>query len=38
MGIIGVQGQPHELMTLLRIDSAIPLNSGADQEALLCVK
>ncbi len=38
MGIIGVQGQPHELMTLLRIDSAIPLNSGDDQEIVSCVQ
>ncbi|PKG37916.1 STAS domain-containing protein [Psychromonas sp. Urea-02u-13] len=37
MGIIGVQGQPKELMTLLRIDSAIPLNSGHDQELASCV-
>ncbi|WP_022941045.1 STAS domain-containing protein [Psychromonas hadalis] len=37
MGIIGVQGQPHELMTLLRIDSAIPLNSGQDQAVLSCM-
>ena len=38
MGIIGVQGQPHELMTLLHIDSAIPLNSGHDQEVVSCVQ
>lgn len=38
MGIIGVQGQPQELMTLLRIGSAIPLNSVHDQEVLSCVQ
>lgn len=38
MGIIGVQGQPQELMTLLRIGSAIPLNSGHDQAVLSCIQ
>lgn len=41
MEIIGVQGQPQELMKLLRIDSAIPVSS-ADSierklEAELCI-
>ena len=41
MEIIGVQGQPQELMTLLRIDSAIPititLKASELQEYTKCV-
>ncbi|WP_019614105.1 anti-sigma factor antagonist [Psychromonas ossibalaenae] len=37
MEIIGVQGQPQELMKLLRIDSAIPLSlANAQQESIRC--
>ncbi len=40
MEIIGVQGQPQELMKLLRIDSAIPLslalNVETQQETIRC--
>lgn len=31
--IIGVQGQPQELMKLLRINSAIPVSAATDHEA-----
>lgn len=30
MEIVGVQGQPQELMRLLRIDAAIPVSDAAD--------
>ena len=30
--IIGVQGQPQELMTLLRIDAAIPVTATIDRQ------
>lgn len=37
MEIIGAQGQPKELMLLLHIDSAIPVNANdADEEIMQC--
>lgn len=37
MKIIGVQGQPQQLMTLLRIDAAIPLHiSNSEMETMQC--
>lgn len=36
--IIGVQGQPKELMKLLRMDSAIPMQYLAASEEALCAQ
>lgn len=36
MELIGVQGQPKELMTLLRMDSAISMQCAPDSEAMQC--
>ena len=38
MEIIGVQGQPKELMLLLRMDSAITLHCEPDQEVTPCAQ
>lgn len=38
MEIIGVQGQPKELMLLLRMDSAITLQCVQDQEVMQCAQ
>ena len=34
MELIGVRGQPHELLTLLRIDTAIPISLVASSDKL----